>query len=303
MHVAQSEGMSEPILRALGLAGIHPSPARNIADIPGFSHLGVAEPKAGVSDVPLSIWHAYHSHIPLTEQDAQRLLLGIEQSESNILISERFVPESVKEVLATIGVELWEREKISMLLGEAELEKISVGNVEELEGNRLPNLENDLVVSQKLELKRALGKIPFEGFTRPVLLEGKAWLASATLTSTEGKTMQSQAIMIENPWGDNFLRLEFEDLRSFQMEQIHWNGVWSNDQDVRTNIKEMLNKRISPTSPEVGKTSLLIWFRTLESTLKLDCKRVWLPGWILTDRETGTEYTIEGIGGSIAPFR
>ena len=105
MHVAQSEGMSEPILRALGLAGIHPSPARNIADIPGFSHLGVAEPKAGVSDVPLSIWHAYHSHIPLTEQDAQRLLLGIEQSESNILISERFVPESVKEVLATIGVE------------------------------------------------------------------------------------------------------------------------------------------------------------------------------------------------------
>ena len=301
--MAQSEGMSEPILRALGLAGIHPSPARNIADIPGFSHLGVAEPKAGVSDVPLSIWHAYHSHIPLTEQDAQRLLLCIEQSESNILISERFVSESVKEVLATIGVELWEREKISMLLGEAELEKITVGNVEELEDNRPPNLENDLVVSQKLELKRALGKIPFEGFTRPVLLEGKAWLASATLTSTEGKTMQSQAIMIENPWGDNFLRLEFEDLRSFQMEQIHWKGVWSNDHDVRTNVKEMLNKRISPTSPEVGKTSLLIWFRTLESTLKLDCKRIWLPGWILTDKETGTEYTIEGIGGSIAPFR
>ena len=68
-------------------------------------------------------------------------------------------------------------------------------------------------------------------------------------------------------------------------------------------FKEMLNKRISPTSPEVGKTSLLIWFRTLESTLKLDCKRIWLPGWILTDKETGTEYTIEGIGGSIAPFR
>ena len=295
--------MSEPILRALGLAGIHPSPPRNIADIPGFSHLGVAEPKAGVSDVPLSIWHAYHSHIPLTEQDAQRLLLCIEQSESNILISERFVPESVKEVLTTIGVELWEREKISMLLGEAELEKISAGNVEELQDNRPPNLENDLVVSQKIELKRALEKIPFEGFTRPVLLEGKAWLASATLTSTEGKTMQSQAIMIENPWGDNFLRLELEDLRSFQMEQIHWNGVWSNDHYVRTNIKEMLNKRISPTSPEVGKTSLLIWFRTLESTLKLDCKRIWLPGWILTDKETGTEYTIEGIGGSIAPFR
>jgi len=303
LHVAQSEGMSEPILRALGLAGIHPSPPRNIADIPGFSHLGVSEPKAGVSDVPLSIWHAYHSHIHLTEQDAQRLLLCIEQSESNILISERFVPESVKEVLTTNGVELWEREKISMLLGEAELEKISAGNVEELEENRPPKLENDLVVSQKIELKRALEKIPFEGFTRPVLLEGKAWLASATLTSTEGKTMQSQAIMIENPWGDNFLRLEFEDLRSFQMEQIHWNGVWSNDHHVRTNIKKMLNKRISPTSPEVGKTSLLIWFRTLESTLKLDCKRIWLPGWILTDKETGIEYTIEGIGGSIAPFR
>ena len=109
--------------------------------------------------------------------------------------------------------------------------------------------------------------------------------------------------MKENPWGDNFLRLEFEDLRSFQMEQIHWNGVWSNDQDVRTNIKEMLNKRIMPTNPDIGKTSLLIWFRTLDSTLKLDCKRVWLPGWILTDRETGTEYTIEGIGGSITPFR
>jgi len=190
-----------------------------------------------------------------------------------------------------------------MLLGEAELEKISAGNVEELQDNRPPNLENDLVVSQKIELKRALEKIPFEGFTRPVLLEGKAWIACATLTSTEGKTMQSQAIMIENPWGDNFLKLEFEDLRSFQMEQIHWNGVWSNDHYVRTNIKEMLNKRISPTSPEVGKTSLLIWFRTLESTLKLDCKRIWLPGWILTDKETGTEYTIEGIGGSIAPFR
>ena len=132
--------MSEPILRALGLAGIHPSPALNITDIPGFSHLGVAEPKAGVSNVPLSIWHAYHSHIPLTEQDAQRLLLCIEQSESNILISERSVPDSVKEVLATIGVELWEREKISILLGEAELKKISVDNVEELENNKPPNL-------------------------------------------------------------------------------------------------------------------------------------------------------------------
>ena len=294
--------MSEPILRALGLAGIHPSPALNITDIPGFSHLGVAEPKAGVSDVPLSIWHAYHSHIPLTEQDAQRLLLCIEQSESNILISERSVPDSVKEVLATIGVELWEREKISILLGEAELKKISVDNVEELENNRPPNLGKDLVVSQKLELKRALGKIPFEGSTRPVLLEGKAWLASATLTSTESKTMQSQAIMIENPWGHDFFRLDFEDLRSFQMEQIQWSGVWSSDHEVRTNIKEMLNKRISPTNPDVGKTSLLIWFRTIDTTLKLECKRIWLPGWILTDKETGTEYTIEGIGGSIAPI-
>ena len=294
--------MSEPILRALGLAGIHPSPARNIADIPGFSHLGVAEPKAGVSNVPLSIWHAYHSHIPLTEQDAQRLLLCIEQSESNILISERSVPDSVKEVLATIGVELWEREKISILLGEAELKKISVDNVEELENNKPPNLGKDLVVSQKLELKRALGKIPFEGSTRPVLLEGKAWLASATLTSTESKTMQSQAIMIENPWGHDFFRLDFEDLRSFQMEQIQWSGVWSSDHEVRTNIKEMLNKRISPTNPDVGKTSLLIWFRTIDTTLKLECKRIWLPGWILTDKETGTEYTIEGIGGSIAPI-
>lgn len=294
--------MSEPILRALGLAGIHPSPALNITDIPGFSHLGVAEPKAGVSDVPLSIWHAYHSHIPLTEQDAQRLLLCIEQSESNILISERSVPDSVKEVLATIGVELWEREKISILLGEAELKKISVDNVEELENNKPPNLGKDLVVSQKLELKRALGKIPFEGSTRPVLLEGKAWLASATLTSTESKTMQSQAIMIENPWGHDFFRLDFEDLRSFQMEQIQWSGVWSSDHEVRTNIKEMLNKRISPTNPDVGKTSLLIWFRTIDTTLKLECKRIWLPGWILTDKETGTEYTIEGIGGSIAPI-
>lgn len=300
--MAQSEGMSEPILRALGLAGIHPSPALNITDIPGFSHLGVAEPKAGVSNVPLSIWHAYHSHIPLTEQDAQRLLLCIEQSESNILISERSVPDSVKEVLATIGVELWEREKISILLGEAELKKISVDNVEELENNKPPNLGKDLVVSQKLELKRALGKIPFEGSTRPVLLEGKAWLASATLTSTESKTMQSQAIMIENPWGHDFFRLDFEDLRSFQMEQIQWSGVWSSDHEVRTNIKEMLNKRISPTNPDVGKTSLLIWFRTIDTTLKLECKRIWLPGWILTDKETGTEYTIEGIGGSIAPI-
>lgn len=300
--MAQSEGMSEPILRALGLAGIHPSPALNITDIPGFSHLGVAEPKAGVSDVPLSIWHAYHSHIPLTEQDAQRLLLCIERSESNILISERSVPDSVKEVLATIGVELWEREKISILLGEAELKKISVDNGEELENNRPPKLGKDLVVSQKLELKRALGKIPFEGSTRPVLLEGKAWLASATLTSTESKTMQSQAIMIENPWGHDFFRLDFEDLRSFQMEQIQWSGVWSSDHEVRTNIKEMLNKRISPTNPDVGKTSLLIWFRTIDTTLKLECKRIWLPGWILTDKETGTEYTIEGIGGSIAPI-
>ena len=106
--------------------------------------------------------------------------------------------------------------------------------------------------------------------------------------------------MIENPWGHDFFRLDFEDLRSFQMEQIQWSGVWSSDHEVRTNIKEMLNKRISPTNPDVGKTSLLIWFRTIDTTLKLECKRIWLPGWVITNKETGTEYTIEGIGGSIS---
>ena len=300
--MAQSEGMSEPILRALGLAGIHPSPALNTADIPGFSHLGVAEPKAGVSNVPLSIWHAHHSHIPLTEQDARRLLLCVEQSESIILISERFVPVSVKEVLASIGVELWEREKISTLLGEAELEKKIIRTVEKMAEKRRLSLENDLVVPQQIELNRVLGKIPFDGHTRPILLEGKAWLGSANLTSTEDETMWSQTIMIENPWGDNFFRLESNDLSSIQMEQIQWGGVWSDDRSVRIKIKEMLNKRISPENPNVGKTSLLVWFRTVDSTLKLDCSRIWLPGWIITNKETGLEYTIEGIGGSISTY-
>ena len=53
--------------------------------------------------------------------------------------------------------------------------------------------------------------------------------------------------MIENPWGITF-QIEFEDLRSFQMEQIHWSGVWSNDHDVRTNVKEMLNKEFPDKS-------------------------------------------------------
>ena len=302
MPVAQSHSMSEPILRALSLAGIFPSPALSIVDIPGFYHLGVAEPKAGVSNVPLSIWHAYHSHIPLTEQDAQRLLLRIKKSETNILISERLVPESIKEILSSCGIELWEREKISILLGEAELEKKSAGNDKPQEGKRHPDLSNDFVVPQQLELKRALEKIPLDGNTRPVLLEGKAWLSSATLISAEGKTMPSQAIMIENPWAGDYFRLESNDLKSFQMEKIQWNGTWSSEHNVRIEIKEMLNKRISPQNPDAGKTSLLIWFRTVESTLKVDCRRIWLPGWILTDKETGSEFTIEGIGGSIATY-
>ena len=85
--------MSEPILRALGLAGIHPSPALNITEIPGFSHLGVAEPKAGVSNVPLSIWHAYHSHIPLTEQDAGKGLFLIDATWRYAEKMDRFVSE------------------------------------------------------------------------------------------------------------------------------------------------------------------------------------------------------------------
>ena len=44
------------------------------------------------------------------------------------------------------------------------------------------------------------------------------------LTSAEGKTMPSQAIMIENPWGGDFFRLESNDLKSFQMEKSNGTG-------------------------------------------------------------------------------
>ncbi|GIR34330.1 MAG: hypothetical protein CM15mP48_0140 [Candidatus Poseidoniales archaeon] len=52
--------------------------------------------------------------------------------------------------------ELWEREKISILLGEAELEKKSAGNDKTTGRKRHPDLSNDFVVPQQLELKRAL---------------------------------------------------------------------------------------------------------------------------------------------------
>lgn len=292
--------MSEPILKALELVGIQPSSTGIKVNIPGFRHLGTSEPKAGISTRSLSVWHAHPSHLPLTVQDVDRLVLNLDDNHSNLLISERIVPDAVKDTLSYNGIEVWNREKISLILGDEELRQESNVQPKAIVESGHPELIEGTVVPPEINLPRTLESIPIKGTTRPVLLEGKGWLASATLQSKDAEKMQSQAILIENPWSKEIYKLNQQRTHSFQIQKVSWDGDWTSSHEVIARIKETLDTRMLPKNPDAGKTSLLKWFKTIESTMRIETKEIWIPGWILTDGESGSEYIVDGISGSIS---
>lgn len=292
--------MSEAILKALELVGIQPSSIGIEVNIPGFRHLGTSEPKAGVSTKSLSVWHAHSSHLPLTVQDVDRLMLNLDDNHSNLLISERIVPDAVKNTLSYNGIEVWNREKISLILGDEELRQESNEKPKAIVESSHPELIEGTVVPSEIDLPRTLESIPVKGTTRPVLLEGKGWLASATLQSKDAEKMQSQAILIENPWSKEIYKLNQQRTHSFQIQKVSWDGDWKSPHEVIARIKETLDTRMLPKNPDAGKTSLLKWFKTIESTMRIETKEIWIPGWILTDGESGSEYIVDGISGSIS---
>ena len=292
--------MSEPILKALELVGILPSSTGIKVNIPGFRHLGTSEPKAGISTRSLSVWHVHRSHLPLTLQDVDRLVLNLDDNHSNLLISERIVPDAVLDTLSHNGIEVWNREKISLILGNEELRQESNVQPKAIVEFGHPELIEGTVVPQEINLPRTLESIPIKGTTRPVLLEGKGWLASATLQSKDAEKMQSQAILIENPWSKEIYKLNQQRTHSFQIQKVSWDGDWTNSHEVIARIKETLDTRMLPKNPDAGKTSLLKWFKTVESTMRIETKEIWIPGWILTDGESGSEYIVDGISGSIS---
>ena len=115
------EGMGDAVLRALESEGIVLDTSVDAAAPAGFSFLGECKSIPGVSRKSLYVWHAPHTHLPLTMQDAERLIINSSGRSRSLLASERPVPSAVRELLQGNGYEVWDREEIIRILGKAQL--------------------------------------------------------------------------------------------------------------------------------------------------------------------------------------
>ena len=150
-----------------------------------------------------------------------------------------------------------------------------------------------------MELRTILETLRIEGITRPILLEVRAWAASATLVADHGERMAGSVIVIENPWTGLFHSMAEQGRPNILMERMEWAGGWSEEGNTRNEITTRLDKRASPSERGTSRASLLQWYRTDQDSLKMSKFRAWVPGWVLTASDTGKTYTIEGLTGKI----
>ena len=290
--------MSDAVLRALELAGISFSSRSEENLIAGYSFLGKTTIKPGVTQETLSVWHAVKSHIPLTKQDADRLLLRTGEEDKTLLVSERELSDDVMSIFTKNGVEVWERQDLIEILGQAELSHESEKNDKKEANNEIRTLPSDSVLKARYSVDQILGKVPIDGNTRPVHIEVRGYLASAMLRSEDGDQFFSSAVFIESPWNKQFESNDEGLLKPLSIERLTWDGDWTDDEVIRSKIKSKLARRISKSGRDQTTTSLLRWYHVVESTLKIERKRVWAPSWILIEKESGEQYILDGLDAS-----
>ena len=292
--------MGDAVLRALELEGIVLDTSVDAAAPAGFSFLGECKSIPGVSRESLYVWHAPHTHLPLTMQDAERLIMHSSGRSRSLLASERPVPSAVRKLLQANGYEVWGREEIIRILGKAQLSLEESAN-ERGDGDEdgPPLFESDSVLTHRIELRNILETLRIEGITRPILLEARAWSASARLIADHGETMAGSVVVIENPWTGSFHRMSEQGRPNILMERIEWTGEWSEEDNMRNEVTTRLDKRASPSERGSSRASLLQWYRTDQDSLKVNRFRAWVPGWVLTASDTGKTYIIEALTGKI----
>jgi hypothetical protein len=292
--------MGDAVLRALESEGIVLDTSVGALAPIGFSFLGECKSIPGVSRKSLSVWHAPYSHLPLTIQDAERLVMQSPSHSRSLLASERPVPPPVRKILEGNDYEVWGREEIIRILGKAQLSIEDIPEEAEGEGeNAIPPLNPDSVLSPRIELRTILETLRIEGITRPILLEVRAWAASATLIADHGERMAGSVIVIENPWTGLFHSMAEQGRPNILMERMEWAGRWSEEGKTRNEITARLDTRASPSERGSSRASLLQWYRTDQDSLKMSKFRAWVPGWVLTASDTGKTYAIEGLTGKI----
>ena len=292
--------MGDAVLRALESEGIVLDTSVDAVAPVGFSFLGECKSTPGVSRKSLSVWHAPYTHLPLTTQDAERLVIHSSNHSRSLLASERPVPPAVRELLEGNGYEVWDREEIIRILGKAQLSSENLPEeAEDDDENPLPPMDPDSVMSHRMELRTILETLRIEGITRPILLEVRAWAASAALVADHGERMAGSVIVIENPWTGLFHSMAEQGRSNILMERMEWAGGWSEEGNIRNEITARLDKRASPSERGTSRASLLQWYRTDQDSLKMSKFRAWVPGWVLTASDTGKTYTIEGLTGKI----
>ena len=292
--------MGDAVLRALESEGIVLDTSVDSVAPVGFLFLGVCKSTPGVSRKSLSVWHAPYTHLPLTKQDAERLAIHSSSHPRSLLASERPIPTAVREFLEGNGYEVWDREEIIRILGKAQL-SIGASSDEGEDDDECshPLLESDFVLARRIGLRTILEALRIEGITRPILLEVRAWSASATLVADHGERMAESAVVIENPWTGLFHSMTEQGRTNILMERMEWSGEWSKEDIMRKEITSRLDKRASPSERGSSRASLLQWYRTDQDSLKMSIFRAWAPGWVLTASNTGKTYTIEGLTGKI----
>lgn len=292
--------MGDAVLRALESEGILLDTSVDAVAPVGFSFLGECKSTPGVSRKSLSVWHSPYTHLPLTAQDAERLLMHSSGHSRSLLASERPVPAAVRELLVGEGYEVWDRDEIIRILGKAQLSSGNPPEEAEDDGESpLPPLDPDSVLPLRIELRTILETLRIEGITRPILLEVRAWAASATLVADHGERMAGSVIIIENPWTGLFHSMAEQGRPNILMERMEWAGEWADEGSTRSEITARLDRRASPSERGSSRASLLQWYRTDQDSLKMGRCRAWAPGWVLTASDTGKTYIIEGISGKI----
>ncbi|MGB0628083.1 MAG: hypothetical protein ACPGN8_02235, partial [Candidatus Thalassarchaeaceae archaeon] len=215
--------MGDAVLRALESEGIVLDTSVDAEAPVGFSFLGECKSTPGVSRKSLSVWHAPYTHLPLTTQDAERLVIHSSNHSRSLLASERPVPPAVRELLEGNGYEVWDREEVIRILGKAQLSSENPPEeAEDDDENALPPLDSDSVLSHRIELRTILETLRIEGITRPILLEVRAWAASATLVADHGERMAGSVIVIENPWTGLFHSMAEQGRPNILMERMEW---------------------------------------------------------------------------------
>ena len=292
--------MGDAVLRALESEGIVLDTNVDAVAPVGFSFLGECKSTPGVSRKSLSVWHAPYTHLPLSTQDAERLVIHSSSHSRSLLASERPVPAEARKILEGHGYEVWGREDIIRILGKAQLSReIPPTEVEDDGEDPLPHLNPESVLSHRIDIRTIIETLRIEGITRPILLEVRAWAASASLVADHGERIPGSVIVIENPWTGLFHSMTEQGRPNILMERMEWAGEWSEVGNTRNEIVARLDKRASPSERGASRASLLQWYRTDQDSLNIGKIRAWVPGWVLTASDTGKTYTIEGLTGKI----